>query len=168
MDYYDLIKTYGAGKGEKVMWMATKRISDFIEPMKEANKEAYWKMIKSTYADMCGPHYNEEFAMWEIEQMYFKDKNGEIHHSPRWTKAQYKAVYDANRMKLNDQSYNMWDFAVTLEMMAADNHCLYMSWWPEISNDDLDKKFIESAINYLNDDDEKDHGKIWERFNGVA
>ena len=75
MDYYDLIKTYGAGKGEKVMWMATKRISDFIEPMKEANKEAYWKMIKSTYADMCGPHYNEEFAMWEIEQMYFKDKD---------------------------------------------------------------------------------------------
>ena len=165
MKYYDLIKEYGAGKGEKVMWATTKRISDFIEPMKQAHPEMYWKLIKDTYADMCGKHYNESFGMWQIEQMHFKDKKGVTHHAPHWTKDQYKGAYDVIKSKLKNSNYNMWDVAVTLEMLYSDNYCMYREWWPDASQEVIEGKVIDATINYLNDDDDPD-GKIWSRFNG--
>ena len=165
MNYYDLIKEYGAGKGEKVMWETTKIMSDFLRPMKEAHPEMYWKLLKDTYAAMCGPHYMENFAMWQIEQMHYKDKKGEVHHAPHWNKAQYKVAFDAIKPKLKNSSYNMWDVAVTLEMLYSDNICMYREWWSGASESDLDNKVIDATINYLNDDDDLE-GKIWHRFNG--
>ena len=165
MNYYDLIKEYGSGKGEKVMWETTKIMSDFLRPMKDAHPEKYWKLLKDTYAAMCGPHYMENFAMWQIEQMHYKDKKGEVHHAPHWTKAQYKVAYDAIKPKLKNSAYNIWDVAVTLEMLYSDNICMYREWWSGASESDLDNKVIDATINYLNDDDDLE-GKIWHRFNG--
>lgn len=36
MRYYELIKNYGHGKNEAVMWEATKRVDMFIESVKGA------------------------------------------------------------------------------------------------------------------------------------
>ena len=165
MNYYDLLKEYATGKGEKTMWITAQRVSDFIKPMKEAHPDKYWKFMKDTYADMCGKHYNENFAMWQIEQMHFKDKKGEVHHAPHWTKDQYKSAYESIKSKLKNPSYNMWDFAVTLEMLYSDNICMYREWWADATNEILEKKVVEASVNYLNDDDDAD-GKIWKRFNG--
>ena len=165
MNYYDLIKEYGAGKGEKAMWASTQMVSDYIKPMKHSDPEGYWKLMKDTYAIMCGKHYNEEFAMWQIGEMHFKDKRGTVHHAPHWTKEQYHLSYESIKSKLKNANYNMWDWAVTIEMLHSDNYCLYKEWWPEATDDIIDAKVIEASINYLNDDDDTD-GKIWKRFNG--
>lgn len=151
---------------EKTMWESIDSFSELLEELKEKHPDMYWEFIRKQHAIMYHNHYNEEFAMWEIEHMFYKDKNGEIHNSPRWNKAQYRAAYDINKMRLRNQSVNMWDFAVTLEMIASDNHNLYKTWWTDINDAELDKKFIDAAVNYLNDDDDKDEGKIWNRFNG--
>lgn len=164
MNYYELIKEYGKGKGEAVMWEATKRVSDMLEAMKETHKESYWKLIKETYAIMNGPHYNEDFAEWQIEQMYFKDKQGNVHHAPHWTKAEYKTVFDAVKNKVKDTSYNCWDFAVTLEMLRSDWYCLLKEWMPNDTEEEIDKHVVEMSLVYLNDDDGEE-GKIWKRFN---
>ena len=165
MNYYDLLKEYATGKGEKAMWASAHRVSEYIKPMKETDPEGYWKLIKDTYADMCGKHYNEDFAMWQIEQMHFTDKRGEVHHAPHWNKSQYKSAYDSVKSKIKNSHYNMWDFAVTLEMLYSDNICMYKEWWADATQEILEQKVIEASINYLNDDDDAD-GKIWKRFNG--
>lgn len=165
MNYYDLIKEYGTGKGEKAMWQATQMVSDYIEPMKETDPDGYWSLIKKTYAIMCGHHYNEAFAMWQINKMHYKDKKGEVHHAPHWAVGQYKTAFESVKAKLRNPNYNVWDFAVTLEMLHSDNICMYKEWWPEATNEVLDGKVVDSAVNYLNDDDDPD-GKIWQRFNG--
>lgn len=167
MNYYDLIKKYGSGKGEAVMWAATKRVSEFLEKMKESNPDAFWTLIKETYEDMCGPHYNEEFAKWQIEQMYFKDPAGETHYAPNWSAAQYKNSFELNRQRLKNKSYNCWDWAVALEMCYTDNHCLLKTWFPNATEDDIKTKAVDMAVNYLNDDDDDDEGRIWHRFNKV-
>lgn len=165
MNYYELIKEYGANKGEKAMWVATKMVSDYIKPMNGSDPEGYWRLMKDTYAAMCGKHYNEEFAMWQIENMHFKDKKGEVHHAPHWTKSEYKSAYESMKSKLRNSNYNMWDFAVTIEMIYSDDYCLYKEWWPDASQEVIESKVVDAAINYLNDDDDTD-GKIWKRFNG--
>lgn len=165
MTYYDLIKTYGKGRGETAMWQSTKLVSDALEPMKETNPEAYWALIKNTYAIMAGPHYNEEFGEWQIAQMSYKDKSGTIHHSPHWTKAQYAAVYDNIRPKLKDDKYTAWDVAVTLEMLYSDYICTLREWFPAETDQELEARVVQLAIAYLNDEDDKTEGKIWRRFN---
>ena len=166
MNYYELIKKYATGKGEKAMWAATKRVSDFLENIKEEQESHYWRFIKDTYADMCGPHFNEEFGEWQIEQMFYKDNMGMPHHAPNWTKEQYRASYEQYKGKLKDSSYTCWDWAVAIEMMYTDNHCLLKKWFPSATDEELKNKAIEMALVYLNDDDDAEDGKIWRRFNG--
>lgn len=151
---------------EKTMWESIESFSELLEELKESHPDLYWDFMRKQHGIMYNGHYDEAFAMWQIEQMYYKDKTGEKHHSPRWSRQQYKIAYDMNKLRLRNQAINMWDFAVALEMIASDNHCLYKTWWPDINDVELDKKFIDAAVNYLNDDDDLDEGKIWDRFNG--
>lgn len=165
MSYYEIIKTYSKGKGEAAMWDATKMVSDIIEPMKTTHPDKYWALIKSTYALLAGPHYNEEFGEWQIAQMSYKDRNGNIHHAPHWTKAQYAAAYEALRPKIKDEKYTAWDLAVTLEMLYSDYICVLRDWFPTETDQELDNRVITMALAYLNDEDDKEEGKIWRRFN---
>ena len=165
MNYYELIKMYGAGKPEAVMWKATKEVSEFLDDVREAHEEKFWRVMKRTYAAMVGEHYNKEFGEWRIAQMFYKDKQGNVHHAPHWTEAQYKEVYEASKAKLKNASYTCWDMAVTLEMMWTDNVCMLREWWPNATPAELDGKMVDMALNYLNDDDDAD-GKIWMRFEG--
>ena len=163
MTYYDLIEKYGQSKDKTVMWNSTKRISDFIAPLEKTHKDEYWKMMKDTYAIMCGHHYNKEFAEWQIHQMFFVDKNGKRHDAPYWSWTDMQAVYEANKSKIKNSSYTCADFAVTLNMIKSDNYCMFMRWF---NNDDTEvhNRIVEASINYLNDEDDPD-GKIWDRFN---
>lgn len=165
MKYYDLIRKYAEGKGEKTMWAATRRVSEFLEEFKEERPEEFWKLLKETYEEMCGPHYNEEFGEWQIEQMFYKDTAGVIHRAPNWTKEQYRTSYEMHRGKLKDGSYTCWDWAVTIEMCYTDNHCLLKRWFPSASDEELKAKAAEMAVVYLNDDDDAEGGKIWHRYN---
>ena len=147
---------------EKIMVASIADVEDLLEAIKEQHEELYWKFIKKQHEHMFGCHYNEAFGMWRIEQMHYKDKTGVVHQSPHWTKDQYKAAYETVKSKL-PATYNCWDFAVTLEMLRSDNICMYKSWWPEATDEQLDAKVVEAAVNYLNDDDDPDC-KIWHRF----
>jgi hypothetical protein len=164
MTLYDVLKTYGSGKGESAMWQTTKIVSDALVPMKEAHPEKYWQLIKDIYAVVAGPHYNEEFGQWQIEQMCYVDSNGNKVMAPHWTKAQYQAAYEQNRSRLN-KTYTAWDFAVAIEMQYSDYICLLRDWYPSATEQDLDAKAIQLAVAYLNDPDDDAEGKIWRRFN---
>lgn len=166
MTYYDLIKTYAKGRGEAAMWQATQIVSDAIEPMKTTNPDTYWNVIKSTYAIMAGPHYNEEFGAWQIARMSYKDKHGNMHKAPHWTTAQYATAYEAIRPKLKDERYTAWDVAVTLEMLYTDYICTIRDWFPSETEQEHDARIVALAIAYLNDSDDQEEGKIWRRFNG--
>lgn len=165
MNYYDLIKQYGTGKGEAVMWAATKRVSEYLEGLKEKEPERYWVLIKETYEDMCGPHFNEEFAKWQIEQMYFKDMNGEVHYAPNWSAQQYRNSFEMHKHKIRNKMYNCWDWAVAVEMEYTDNHCMLKRWFPDATEEDIKAKAMEMAVNFLNDDDDEEDGRIWNYFN---
>lgn len=164
MTYYDLIKTHSKGKSEAAMWQATKLVSDAIEPMKTSHPDDYLQLMMATYAIMAGPHFNEEFGLFQIAGMFYKDKHGNTHHAPHWTTAQYAAAYDAIRPKLKDDRYTAWDVAVTLEMLHSDYVCTLRDWFPSDTDQDIDNRIVALAIAYLNDPDDPNGGKIWHRF----
>lgn len=166
MTIYEIIKeNYQKVKSDdKTMWATVKLVSDALKPMKETDPEEYWMLVKDVYAEICGWHFNEMFAEWQIEQMRYKDRNGMAHKAPHWTKEQRHLAYESIKSKLKNPNYNVWDFGVTLEMMYSDNICLLKEWFPNATEQELETKVVESALNYLNDDDDLE-GKIWGRFN---
>lgn len=147
---------------EKIMFASIDDVQELLMTIKEPHPDLYWKFIKRQHEHLFGCHYNEVFGMWRIEQMFYKDKKGDVHRAPHWTKEQHKAAYDKVKSQI-PASYNCWDFAVALESQHADTICLYRTWWPEATDADLDQKVIEATVNFLNDDDNPEN-KVWDMY----
>lgn len=163
MNLYEFTKKYSAGKGEDVMWKSVSIISDAVErSMQEDDKKA---LMRKMYSAMAGCHYNEEFAHEDVAKMYYVDEDGNEHFAPYWTDAQVSDVYESVRGEIPE--YNMWDFYVVLNMIKSDRIHLYKGWFPDESSSDMDEKFIESAVVWLNDPDYRyPDAKIWHYLNG--
>lgn len=54
---------------------------------------------------------------------------------------------------------------VTINMKASDDWNLLHTWFPEITQEQLNKKITESTLNWLIDDDWPTKSKIWDYFN---
>ena len=163
MNLYDFTKKYSTGKGEGVMWKTVAIISDAVEKsMPESERHA---LMRKMYSAMSGCHYNEEFAKEDVAKMFYVDEDGNEHYAPYWTESQVKDVYDSIRDEIPD--YNMWDFFTTVNMIKSDNCPLYREWFPDASQSDMDEKFVQSSIAWLNDADYKyPDTKIWHYLNG--
>lgn len=161
---YDIIHTYGKGKGEDTMWKSVKTMSDTLDKM--LSPEDYCRLERLVYCTMAGGHYNEEYAHKDVKNMYYVSNLGEKVYAPYWTDEQVERVYAKVRKSLPD-SYNMWDFYVTLNMTKADNCNLFLRWWQGATNEEREQRIIEMAVNWLCDEDNP-YGdeKIWRYLNG--
>lgn len=117
MELYELIEKYGKGKGEAVMWETTKLVSDFIKPMKETDKQGYWKLMREVYGKMSGGHYDEEFAMHDVSKIEYTDKEGKPHKGAYWTCEQ---VEEATKAMAFPSGTTKWDKFVAFNLAKSD------------------------------------------------
>ena len=162
MNLYELTKTYGAGKGEDMMWKAVESISEAVEEsMPEDHKH---DLMRKVYGDMSGGHYNEEFADEDIKKMYYVDRKGEKREAPYWPTSAVREIYETVKNQI--RPYNACDFNVVMNMIASDTWPVLEKWFPGMSSDDRNSKTVELAINWLNDPDAKHpDSKIWNYLN---
>ena len=163
MTLYELTKTYGTGKGESMMWDTVAIISDAVEAsMPEAEKDALERKI---YGKMSDGHYNEHYALKDVEHMAYKDpRTGMTHRAPYWTVDTVRNIYESLKPEL--RGYNCWDFYVTMNMVASDNWALLDKWFPGMDDKQRDGKLVEMAVNWLKDDDNPyGSSKIWGYLN---
>lgn len=163
MNMYEMIETYGKGRGEGKMWESVAVISDAVE--KDMDAEAKKRLMRKVYCVMSGGHYNEEFAHEDVAKMHYKDANGKVHKAPFLTEEKVASVYE--KVKANIPAYNMWDFYVVMNMVIADNANMLALWFPDATETQKEKHYIELALNWLNDDDNP-YGKekAWKYLNG--
>ena len=161
---YDIIKSYGKGKGEDTMWKSVKAMSDTLGEM--LSPEDYCRLERIVYCSMVGGHYNEEYAHKDVQKMYYTSRAGDTFYGPYWTDEQVAEVYGKVKGSI-PKAYNLWDFYVTLNMTKADNCNLFMRWWQGSSNEEREQRIIEMAVNWLCDEDNP-YGdeKIWSYLNG--
>ena len=159
MTLYDLTKKYGEGKGENMMWKSLRIVSDAVENgMDEESKSELMRKIYNTIAD---GHYNEEYALADVAQMFYNDNAGDQHYAPYWTVPQVKEVYESVKGKI-PTSYNFWDFYVALQMQKSDLYPLLSRWFPDDTPEQMDKRLVEATLNWLTDDDNPfGDKKVW-------
>ena len=160
----ELIKKYGEGKGEAVMWKSVDLISEWLdEKLTPAEMEC---LEKKMYALMVGEHYDEYFAKKQVEHIYYTDEKGVKHQAPYWTDDEVKQVYAAYKAKLKGD-VTFWDFYVALNNTKADNCVLFRSWWPDADAAVMTQKIAEATVNWLNDEDApQGDARVWGYFNG--
>lgn len=125
---------------DKLMWQSVDDLDVMLCDMKKEHPDKYWKFIRKQHGLMHNNHYDERFAMWDVEQM----KPLGMY----WTKQQ---IEDATKGLSFPTGTNEWDRLVAFNAFANDLHGVIP-----------DDQIIKAAHAFwFNDKDWKGEGKIW-------
>ena len=112
MTYCDIIKGSPSG-GERGMWEGVKRVSQFLEKMRDENPEEVKHFLKEEYIAMNGKHFNEATAHRVVSEMHHT-ANGKC------VVGEAVSVDDAQRLVEGMGEEWKWDAYVAANTMAHD------------------------------------------------
>ena len=140
MYFQELIEKYGKGASTEKMKELTVFISDFLAPMKKANKEKYWAFMRDVFGLLNDYHYDEKFAKHDVENM--------LPLGEHWS---LKQIEDATKSMSFPNGTTLYDKYVAFNAFAND-----------FSGVMGDEDIIKSAYAFwFNDKDYKGKNKIW-------
>lgn len=163
-NYHKMLKYYKE-KGlfsETKMWESIECLDDILEEMKEKNPDMFWDFMRNQHEIFCGPHFDEKFAKWQVEQMYHKDDDGKEYRGQHWSIAEAEEVYSKNKSKLPSGT-TVFDVYVAINIFW---HDLFDGYKHFVSENGLPEKLsseltIKSAIKFFFMDDDAIDGKVW-------
>lgn len=119
MDYLEIVKSaQKSGKTtEKQMWESIGSVSDLLCGIRDAHPDLYWKFLREQAGIMNGGHYNEEFAMHDVSQIEYTDKEGKPHKGAYWTCEQIK---EATKGMTFPNGTTQWDMYVAFNLAKSD------------------------------------------------
>lgn len=165
MTYMEMVK-HNASKfkgSENVMWESIEKVSETLKKFVEKHpdlKEDYWEFMRDQHEAMAGHHFNEPYAMWEVEKMHHKGDDGMIYKGEHWPIEATNSVRSKYQTKIPSE-YNEWDFYVALN---ASYHDL-CSWAKKKFADRAEEEIIELAIVFwFLDEDWDGKTKVWDYF----
>lgn len=151
MTLLEMIKKHSASGGEEAMWKSVEAFSKYAERTKDEAPDAYTKLKKCIHEEMCGPHYDEDFATEDVEGIAYTDATGKAHIGAHWTKDE---VCDAWATRTFDESVTCWDKWVAANAMYAD-----------LCKAFKEDEVLEAAyLFFFADEDYEGTGKVWEYF----
>lgn len=137
---------------EEIMNAEINNIDRLLCDLKEEHPELYWDFIREAHENIYGEHYDETFAMYDVDNLTYTDKMGVKRKGAHWTNEEIKGA-TSNRKFPNGTTD--WDKYVAFNTMYAD----------------LCKEFDDASIlkaGYLfffADDDWEGDGKVWSYMN---
>lgn len=132
---------------EKIMWSSIARIDNVLNMLKEEHPDQYWNLMRDTHEELYGPHYDQEFAEWDVDQMHCTDKDGKMHRGPFWS---VDEIVAATKNKTFPADVTNWDKYVAYNACANDFGRTYE-----------DEDVLEIAYLFYFDDEDAPSGKIW-------
>lgn len=94
-------------------------------------------------------HFTELQARGCIAQMYYYEDDTRKKYGPFIDFEEMKKDFEEVRMEIPD--YNVWDFAVTLNLMYSDHMDVVKKWTK--GEERLEKRMVKLAVSWLNDED---------------
>lgn len=164
MRYWEIVKSnIDKLNGDDVkMWASVEMVDALLEEMREHHPQRYWQMLRDTHELFYGKHFDKEYAEWQVERMYHKDKNGITHRGEHWSREQTTEVMQMYKAKLPAE-VTPGDFYVALNTQWHDYICWAMEHYP--NEGEADNAIIEMAVRFwFLDDDWGDNTKVWEYF----
>ena len=105
MYLYELIEKYGKGASTEKMKELTMVLSDFLAPMKKVHKEKYWGLMRDV------------FAMHDVENIEYTDRQGQKRKGAYWTLEQVKEAVKDYKFPNGTNDYDVF---VAANIMHSD------------------------------------------------
>lgn len=146
---------------EQVMRQSICTVSNFLEDYVRVNNPAkYWEMMRSTYVDLNGRHFDKVFGEWQVKRMHHKGDDGHRYEGEHWSFEQTNAVMAKYRSRIN-AAYTEWDFYVALNATYHD----FCAWAKKRNPENYESDIIEMALAFwFMDDDWNSATKVWDYF----
>lgn len=117
--YKEMLETAKA-KGvtsEQMMWDSIEDFENMLCLIKEVNGQMYWDFIRKQFKHLYKGHYDEEFAVYDLGEVYYIGKNGEKTNRPYWTVEQ---IEDATKSMGFPSGTTKWDKWVAFNVFRSD------------------------------------------------
>lgn len=169
MTYKEMVKHSASQfKGdERTMWASIGALSDRLEKFVEkhpAFKEEYWEMMREQHELIAGCHFNEPYALWEVERMHHKGNDGVEYKGEHWSIEETNGVLPKYRSRIPAE-YNEWDFYVALNATYHD----FCAWAKKHFAERAEEEIIDIAIVFWFGDEDWDGAtKVWDYFRKKA
>ena len=148
MYLYELIEKYGKGASTEKMKELTMVISDFLAPMKKVHKEKYWALMRDVFGLLNDSHYDEAFAMHDVGNIEYTDRQGQKRKGAYWTLEQVKEAVKDYKFPNGTNDYDVF---VAANIMHSDL-CKKLD----------DKQILDAMYSFFfADEDWGDGNKIW-------
>lgn len=134
---------------EHTMWESIDSFSELLDELKESHPQMYWEFMRKQHGIMFHNHYDEDFAVWDVSQMYHTDKNGDKKYGAYWTIEQIESATSGMKFPAGTTK---WDKFVA---MNASKH----DWGKDYDDAEIIRLGYEF---YFADEDWGDDTKIWD------
>ena len=134
---------------EKTMWDSIDSFSELLEELKESHPQMYWDFMRKQHGIMFHNHYDEAFAMWDVSQMHYTDKNGVKHYGAYWTAEQIESATAGMKFPQGTTKYDKF-----VAFNASKN-----DWGKTFDDADILKI---GYLFYFDDEDWGSETKVWE------
>ena len=102
---------------EKMMWDSIDDVEEMLCALKKEHPHKYWKFIRKTHGLLYKGHYTEEFARYDVEQIYYTNRKGEKKEGEYWSVEQ---VVEAMKPYPLPSGVNKWDLYVAANILRSD------------------------------------------------
>lgn len=120
MGYYREMIEQARSRGvtsEQVMWGSIEEFDNMLCQIKENDPALYWDFIHKQHKALYKGHYDEEFAKYDMQQVYYINKQGEKTNKPYWTVEQ---VEEATKGYNFPNGTTKWDKWVAFNVFRSD------------------------------------------------
>lgn len=155
MKYSEMVKrAIASGKvSEEDMWQSVARVDGLLDKMERENPSEFWKFMRESHEDMYGPHYNREYAEYDLSKLRYTDASGNQRIGAHWTEEQ---VVSATANKQFPERTTTCDRWVAYNVMYSDL-CKKFS----------DGEILDIAYVFFFSDEDAPEGKIWRYMNAM-
>lgn len=138
-----------------------------FDNVEKNNPKLFWESMRKFHEHIKGPHFDEEYAKYQVANMYHTDKNGNVCKKEFYNISDAKTIYDKYVRNINSEN-TVWDVYIALNAQYHDYIKLYKDWFTDITKEELDDKIITSCINFWFKDEDAGVGKVWNYFKNIG
>lgn len=147
---------------ESLMWASIDLVDEMLEEIKEHHPDMYWAFLRDTHELMCGKHYNEAYAKWQVDNMWHVAEDGREHKGERWSMKDAANAMTKYRGRFPND-YNEYDFYVAINAQWHDTICVAKRHFS--TEEEAETYILDEAVAvWLNDSDWPANDKVWSYF----
>lgn len=102
---------------EGLMWAGIQDVDKMLCVIKEVEPQMYWDFLRSQHKALYKGHYDEDYAEYDLSNIYYMDKSGMKRQGPYWSVAD---VENATKAMNFPSGTNKWDKYVAFNVFKSD------------------------------------------------